>query len=116
MELFGHERAWFSIVFTDLMLQIYDKFHRKLFWNRTRLTPEVFTRCYTAVHENGEPSGQIWSFIDGTIKAICRPGKTTAPQRMFYSGFKKKNMAYTVVTPAGLTMSIAGPWEGSKND
>jgi hypothetical protein len=117
IELFGHERAWLSIVFTDVVLSLFERFW-KIFWNTNCLTPECLTRYCAAVQANGEPSGLIWGFIDGTLKGICRPEKQTANQRFLYSGYKKKHGLnfQSIVTPDGLISSMAGPWEGSPND
>jgi hypothetical protein len=55
---------------------------------------------------------QVWGFIDGTIRRICRP---TYNQEMSYSGHKRCHGVkfQSVVTPDGLITCLYGPFEGS---
>jgi hypothetical protein len=58
---------------------------------------------------------QVWGFIDGTIRRICRP---TYNQEISYSGHKRCHGVkfQSVVTPDGLIACLYGPFEGSGHD
>ena len=72
---------------------------------------------YAALIEakNGVAGTNIWGFIDGTIRAICRP---TQHQRLCYSGHKRKHgiKFQSVVAPDGFIVDLFGPIEGSRHD
>jgi hypothetical protein len=79
-----------------------------------------FQRCYpaplralhgqTTPEKNSGAGGvrNIWGFVDGTMRAICRPGIN---QELFYSGYKKcQAVKYQAVcAPDGLMSHPAGP-------
>ena len=57
----------------------------------------------------------IWGFIDGTLRKICRP---TYNQRLLYSGHKRSHgiKFQSVVAPDGLIVDLFGPIVGSRHD
>lgn len=57
----------------------------------------------------------IWGFIDGTLRKICRP---TYFQRAAYSGHKRTHgiKFQSVTTPDGLIACLFGPIPGSRHD
>jgi nuclease HARBI1 len=57
----------------------------------------------------------IWGFIDGTLRKICRP---TYHQRLLYSGHKRSHgiKFQSVVPPDGLIVDLFGPMVGSRHD
>jgi hypothetical protein len=62
------------------------------------------------------PGGQnIWGFIVGTMRTICR---TEENQRLYYSVYKKTHAIkyQAVMTPDGLMSHFPGPWEGRVGD
>lgn len=67
------------------------------------------------IKEKGAPLDKCWSFIDCTIRQICRPSKW---QRDCYNGYKHMHaLKYSVVKcPDGLIYHQFGPWEGKWND
>ncbi|RPA88442.1 hypothetical protein L873DRAFT_1726047, partial [Choiromyces venosus 120613-1] len=51
-----------------------------------------------ATANKGEPTGLIWSFINGTQRPFYQPGRETADQTLFYSGHKKQHtMKFQVI-------------------
>jgi len=57
----------------------------------------------------------VWGFIDGTMRAICRPDKS---QEIYYSGYKKCHAVkyQALSTPDGLIAHLAGPYTGRESD
>jgi nuclease HARBI1 len=57
----------------------------------------------------------VWGFIDGTLRKICRP---TYHQRILYSGHKRTHgiKFQSVIAPDGLIVDLFGPIEGSRHD
>ena len=77
-------------------------------------TRACLERYAQAVHDKA-PLPNCFGFIDGTVRAICRP---TVGQRAFYNGHKGYHGVnyQTVVTPDGLIAHMYGPMEGCRHD
>ena len=81
--LFGRPKSELSIIFNETLHDLYMK-------NGARLTtidhswfePE---RYCDAVYKKCGVLDNIWGFVDGTVKHICRPGKG---QRLLFNGQK----------------------------
>ena len=58
---------------------------------------------------------KCWCFIDGTVRAICRPGLVQKP---FYNGHKRFHglKFQTIATPDGLVAHMFGPIESCRHD
>ena len=114
MQLFRWSRSWLSIVFNDVIVHLVTRYSDRMQWDEARLSRGTLLRYSEAIHQAG--GGQnIWGFIDGTMRAICRP---KANQRLYYSGYKKCHAIkfQAVTTPDGLMSHLAGPWEGRVGD
>lgn len=57
----------------------------------------------------------IWAFIDGTIRPICRP---SVDQQLYYSGYKKVHCVkyQSLLCPDGIIVSIKGAYPGHRHD
>ena len=57
----------------------------------------------------------IFSFIDGTVRPICKPELL---QNILYSGKNRQHsLKYQIVcTPDGIMRHVSGPWPGSRHD
>jgi hypothetical protein len=65
---------------------IFKRFARIMLFDKKRLTLETlekYARCFRVA---GIPYRNLWGFIDGTTKKICRP---IVKQRIYYSGQQK---------------------------
>ncbi|KAI5836712.1 hypothetical protein DFP73DRAFT_488334, partial [Morchella snyderi] len=96
---FGRSPSWLSTVFNEACIYLYERYKDHVYWDQIRLSTHVLSAYAEAIH-NGEPSGRIWGFIDGTHRPFCRPGPNTADQELFYSRYKK---AHTIVWQAIVT-------------
>ena len=85
---FNRDLGWISTVFNDVCIHLDRNFHEKLEWDSAFLTPQRLQEYYNYVHANGEPSGAVWGFIDGTHRKICRPQPETFDQSLLWSGYK----------------------------
>lgn len=72
-------------------------------------------QCAQVIHEKGAPLDNVWGFIDGTVRSICRP---TRHQKVCYNGHKRVHaLKYqSVTTPDGLIRDFFGPVEGRRHD
>ena len=63
----------------------------------------------------GAPLDSCWDFVDGTARAISRPG---IHKRVLYNGHKKHHALKfpSVVAPNGLLANLYGPVEGKRHD
>ena len=61
------------------------------------------------------PLTNCWCFIDGTLRAICRPGLVQKP---FYNGHNRFHglKFQTIATPDFLFVHMFGPIEGCRKD
>lgn len=79
-----------------------------LLWDRRRLTISTLQNYATIIKEKCGVSN-IWGFVDGTIRPMCRP--STIDQREWYTSYKKIHgfKFQAISTPDGLISSLAGP-------
>ena len=68
-----------------------------------------------AIHYKGAALNNCWSFIDGTVRPICRPQEY---QRVVYNGHKRVHALkfQSVVTPNDLIANLFGPVEGRRHN
>lgn len=111
---FNRSRSWLSTIFNNCIEFLVNRYREKLYWDHERLTYEQLKIYSTAVAHKGGVNG-IWGFIDGTMRAICRP---LANQYWYYSGYKKCHaLKYqAAITPDGLISHLVGPYMGSWGD
>ena len=66
------------------------------------------------VYDKGAPLDNCWGFVDGTVRAISRPG---IHQRRLYNGHKRYHALkfQSVVAPNGLIANLYGPVEGKRH-
>jgi len=79
------------------------------------LSPQNLRLYADAIHTRGAPLGCVWGFIDGTLKACCRPNQN---QRTVFNGHKRYHgLKYqSVSTPCGVIANLFGPIEGKRHD
>jgi hypothetical protein len=114
IHLFGHWHPWISTVFNDTIKHLAERYRQLLYWDHDRLTLDKTEEYASAVEAVcGVPN--IYGFIDGTIRPICRP--STVPQRPFYTGFKKVHgfKFQGISYPDGI-LTLAEPYEASAGD
>ena len=68
-----------------------------------------------AIQAKGAALDICWGFVDGTVRAICRP---KVNQRVVYNGHKRVHSLkfQSVVAPNGLIAKFFGPVEGRRHD
>ena len=55
---------------------IYENHREKITrWNLQLLNPHCLQKYADAVHQKGAALDNCFSFVNGTVKAICRPGQ-----------------------------------------
>ena len=66
------------------------------------------------VYDKGVPLDNCWGFVDGTVRAISRPG---IHQRVLYNGHKRYHglKFQSVVAPNDLIANLYGPVEGKRH-
>ncbi|KAF9029430.1 hypothetical protein BDZ89DRAFT_1099976 [Hymenopellis radicata] len=79
------------------------------------LSPQRLAQYAKSIHEAGAPLPTIWSFIDCTVRSMCRP---TYYQQQAYNGYKGEHALkfQAVKLPNGLIGLLHGPHEGRRND
>lgn len=68
-----------------------------------------------AIQQKNAPLRNCWGFIDGTARAICRPG---VDQQEYFSGHKRLHCVkyQSVLCPDGIIVSLLGPFHGRRHD
>lgn len=84
-------------------------------WNQPFLTRASLQEYARAITRQGSPLTNCFGFIDGTVRAICRPGEK---QRVVYNGHMHVHALkfQSVALPNGLIANLYGPVEGRRHD
>ena len=94
----------------------YGKFANRLTsMDQPWLSREILRMYADAIHAKGAALDNCWCFVDGTVRAICRP---KVNQRVLYNGHKRVHSLkfQSVVSPNGLIANLFGPVEGRRHD
>ena len=105
-----------SHLFNVVLHFVYDN-HASLLTNLDMWMQDFdwFGNCVRTKANLTLPNVCVWGFIDGTVRAICRP---TWGQRSMYNGHKRVHaLKYeSVMLPNGIIGWIYGPIEGRRHD
>ena len=119
-DLFHMDTPAMSSVYNLVLSWLSRAFATTLLFDHARLTPAALARLATAAQAATwiTPGGcplPVAGFIDGTERATCRPG---VHQELVYNGHKHFHAFgfQSVVSIDGMTISIAGPYPGSRHD
>jgi len=113
-KMFGRSMSALSALLQEgvrIILQNQDKL---LQLDARRVKPRV--RLFVdALRRQHCPVDNLWAFIDGTARQICRP---SSGQEVAYSGHKRYHaLKYqALISPDGLYVDLFGPIEGRIND
>ena len=106
----------FSYIINQILNEIYKR-HSHLLGclDQSWLREDNLQNFRKAVADKDVPFNNIWGFIDGTCRPICRP---TFNQRLLYSGQKRVHgLKFQIIsTPNGLIANLFEPVEGKKHD
>ena len=114
--MFGRSQSALCDIFSWTLKYLYENLAMKvLVWDKHRLTHEFMRRCAATVRRKGAAMRNIFAFIDGTVRPMCRP---STMQRFVYNGHKRCHALkfQSVLSPDGLIISLAGPWLGKVHD
>jgi hypothetical protein len=113
-EMFGRHESAICHIFYCVLEHVHAKFYDILYFNKNFVRRQLDTYS-RAIARKGNINANIWAFIDGTVRAICRP---TRGQRSMYSGHKRKHGVkfQILVTPDGMIVHIWGGLEARKHD
>ncbi|OWY97970.1 hypothetical protein PHMEG_00031380 [Phytophthora megakarya] len=116
VEKFGRSNSNLSSIFYYVCEHIGDRCSPLLRgdWNRVSSRLEDFA---SAISTKGSALNNLWGFIDGTVRKICRPGHSTEQQAM-YNGHKRSHAVkyQAITTPDGMIVHMFGPAEGRAHD
>ena len=116
LSMFGRSVDQLSRIHNDVASYILRRFQPGMSGlDRGRLQPELLRQFANAVSAQGAPLPNCVGFIDGTLRAICRP---TRHQRIVYNGHKRFHglKFQSVVTPDGIVAHLFGPVVGRVHD
>ena len=115
---FGYDITSLGLIINFLCTELAGRFyaHLQLWPGLTHSRVRTYER---AIRERAQQSGvavhTIWGFIDGTFRRIARPWEDESSS---YSGYKRMHgqQYQGVLAPDGLSVSMIGPFLGSRND
>ena len=116
MPRFGRAVPQLSMIFNQTIDYIDGNWgHLLRNMNQPWLSPGNLMLFANAIHMRGAALDNVWGFIDGTVRACCRP---QVAQRLLYNGHKRHHaLKYQAVsTPNGLVANLYGPIEGKRHD
>ena len=106
---FGRPVPVISMITKEVMNLIYNNHQQRLTqWNQFLLSPASLQEYANAIHRDGAALDNCFGFIDGTVRAISRPGKD---QRLVYNGHKRVHALkfQSVSLPNGIIANLFGP-------
>ena len=84
---FGRSKPELSMIVNTVLKFIHTKSEHLLSsFQQGWLHPDNLTEFAIAVYKRWQALENCWGFIDGTVRPICRPGKS---QRVVYNGHKR---------------------------
>lgn len=115
IDIFGRSQSMLSRIFNATLRFIFVRWRHLLIWDPVRLTPETLEEYHAAIRAQGAPCQTSFAFIDGTVRAVCRP---TEQQEDVYNGHKRVHaMKYqSVAGPSGIIEHLSGPYLGRRHD
>lgn len=85
IKIFSRSQTALSRFFNEVLDHIYKKFLHLLKFDSTRINQDKLALFAKAIKKKGSPLNNCVGFIDGTVRAICRPTKY---QKEVYNGHK----------------------------
>jgi nuclease HARBI1 len=112
--MFHRSHGAMSHIFYCMLEFIYNKYKDTLYMN-VQLIRSRIANYADAIEKKGCPLPNVWAFIDGTVRGVCRP---TFGQQAIYSGHKRKHglKFQTLAAPDGLIVHIWGAIEARRHD
>ena len=113
---FGRSVPDLSVIFNHMVRFMYDNFgHLLSSFDQRWLQQDKLASYADVIYAKSGALQNCWGFIDGTVRACCRPGIN---QRSFYNGHKRFHglKFQSVVCPNGLIANLYGPVEGKRHD
>jgi len=113
-KLFGRSMAALSELLHE-GIRMMEQNHARLLRLDARRVKSRLHLFVEAFRKQGCPVDNLWAFIDGTARQICRP---TTGQEVAYSGHKRYHaLKYqALIAPDGMFVDLFGPIEGRIND
>ena len=109
---FGKSESYISRVVTYMVDFLYRKYRNKL---QTMQQDYLDLNVMAELIGNNSPLNSCIGFIDGTVRAMCRP---TYDQQHSYNGHKRKHALkfQSIMAPNGIIMCMHGPYAGRRHD
>lgn len=113
--IFRRRRSVLSRIIKELVMYLYRIWSFTLRFSPEWLAPSRLEYFAAAVNAAGAPIGDVWAFIDATIRLISRP---TYNQEISYNGYQHDHaMKFQGVTsPDGIIQDLFGPMEERRAD
>ena len=114
--VFGRPKSTLSLVIKDTVDFLYGT-HGHMLQNMDQpwMTRDALQTYADVIHARGAPLVNCFGFLDGTVRAMCRPGIN---QRVCYNGHKRVHALkfQSVILPNGMIANLYGPVEGRRHD
>ncbi len=111
--MFGRSVPEISEIFNCTLHDLHTRHaHRVSSINQSWVHHEEFAQ---AVYDKGAALKNVWAFVDGTVRRVCRP---KIGQRELFSGHKRYHCVkyQHVMCPNGLVVHSFGPFHGRRHD
>ena len=112
---FGRSNTAICLIFNFALNHVYGKTRHLLQFDWQRLDAAYLEKMGDLVQAKGGMLDDCVGFIDGTVRAICRPGRN---QRPMYSGHKRVHAVkfQNITFPDGMVVFMDGPYAGNRHD
>ncbi len=110
---FGRSPEDCSVIVNNMLSDVHHRFaHLLSSVDQPWMNHEAYCK---AIVQKGSPVNNVFGFIDGTLRQICRPG---VRQKEMFSGHKRCHglKFQHIMLPNGLVCHSYGPYPGSRHD
>lgn len=121
---FGRSSCGLSNIFLHVMEFLDCKYDRLLQFNQEYAAQHLADYA-NEISDAGGHITNVWSFIDGTVRGVCRPQPRNRSQdgaylsqQPMYNGHKRKHAVkyQSLTAPDGLIVHLFGPYPGRNHD
>ena len=112
---FGRSESEISVILKATLNHLYDNFNHLLRRFDVMFMQQHHLDIYSRAIQDKCPLQNVFGFIDGTLRPICRPGHN---QRESFSGHKRCHglKFQSIMLPNGIIGNMFGPIEGRRHD
>lgn len=111
---YGRSASGLSNIFLYTLQYLEERYTDLLYFDFDWIAPRLEEFAFQ-IESKGAMIVNVWAFIDGTVRAVCRPYDIAT---VGYNGHKRLHSMnfQTITTPDGIIPHVFGPYRGFDHD